>query len=58
MMACGLRGFGRLDPQLLNRHPTPVTVVWVSYLLVPIMIGVCLWAAFYYMSSATLLHSK
>lgn len=51
-MAGGLRVFGRLDPQFLNRHPTAVTVVWVSYLLVPIMIDVCLWAAFYYLSGA------
>ncbi|RUM23204.1 two pore domain potassium channel family protein [Rhizobium vallis] len=51
-MAGGLRVFGRLEPQFLNRYPTAVTVVWVSYLLVPIMIDVCLWAAFYYLSGA------
>lgn len=51
-MAVGLRIFRRADPTYLGRYPTLVTVVWVSYLLVPIALDVVLWALFYYASGA------
>lgn len=51
-MAGGLRVFRRLDPQFLSRHATAATVIWVSYLLLPIALDVCLWALFYYLSGA------
>jgi len=51
-MAVGLRIFRRADPTYLSRYPTFVTVVWVSYLLIPIALDVILWALFYYASGA------
>ncbi len=46
-MAAGLRVFRRMDERYLSRHATMVTVIWVSYLLVPIGLDICLWALLY-----------
>lgn len=51
-MAAGLRVFRRIDPHYLTRHATLATVVWVSYLLVPIILDICLWALVYYLIGA------
>lgn len=49
-MSAGLKVFRRLEetrPEFLSKRPTTITVVWVIYLMIPIMIDVCLWAVFY-----------
>ncbi|MEF0941431.1 potassium channel family protein [Rhizobium sp. BR 362] len=54
-MSAGLSVFRRMEVSrhvYLHRRPTVVTVVWVVYLIVPIILDVCIWAAFYYLSSA------
>ncbi|WP_026187254.1 potassium channel family protein [Ensifer sp. BR816] len=54
-MSAGLGAFRRAERQrgeLLIRYPTFVTVAWVIYLIVPILIDVSLWAGFYYFSKA------
>lgn len=47
-MEVGLRTFRRIDPEYLGRHATAATVVWVSYLMVPIVLDICIWAFVYY----------
>ncbi|WFU04315.1 potassium channel family protein (plasmid) [Rhizobium sp. CB3171] len=54
-MSAGLGVFRRMEVSrrdFLLRRPTIVTVVWVVYLIVPIILDVFIWASFYYMSSA------
>jgi hypothetical protein len=54
-MSAGLGAFRRAEKRrdgLLIRYPTLVTVAWVIYLIVPIVMDVCLWAAFYTFSRA------
>lgn len=51
-MAAGLRVIRKMDQRFFYRHPTLVTVAWVSFLLVPIALDICLWALFYYASGA------
>jgi len=49
-MSAGLKVFRHLEetrPEFLSKRPTTITVVWVIYLMIPIMIDVCLWAVFY-----------
>ncbi|ASY59100.1 MULTISPECIES: potassium channel family protein [Sinorhizobium] len=52
-MSAGLHAFRSLEKHrtyILHRYPTLVTVAWVIYLIIPIVIDVCLWAAFYYLA--------
>ncbi|MFS8148505.1 potassium channel family protein [Rhizobium sp. BR 249] len=51
-MAVGLRVFRRMEPDYLSRHATAATVVWVSYLLIPIVLDIGIWALLYYASGA------
>ncbi|EJZ17329.1 potassium channel family protein [Rhizobium sp. Pop5] len=51
-MAMGLRVFRRMDPGYLSRHATVATVIWVTYLLIPIILDIGLWAFFYYATGA------
>ncbi|MCA1444884.1 two pore domain potassium channel family protein [Ensifer sp. IC4062] len=54
-MSAGLHALRRMDERrkfFVYRHPTVVTVGWVIYLIFPIIIDVCLWAAFYYFANA------
>ncbi|WFU51629.1 potassium channel family protein [Sinorhizobium terangae] len=54
-MSAGLHALRRIDERrkfFAYRHPTVVTVAWVIYLIFPIIIDVCLWAAFYYVAEA------
>lgn len=51
-MEIGLRVFRKVDPQHLSRHATIATVVWVSYLLIPIALDICLWALLYHVIGA------
>nr|WP_245181393.1 potassium channel family protein [Sinorhizobium mexicanum] len=54
-MSAGLSALRRLEENrkyFAQRHPTVVTVTWVIYLIFPIIIDVCLWAAFYYLAKA------
>jgi voltage-gated potassium channel Kch len=49
-MSAGLRVFRRLEarrPEYLRRYATLVTVVWIVYLLVPVLLDVALWASFF-----------
>lgn len=49
-MSAGLRIFRWLEtrhPEYLRQYATLVTVVWIIYLLVPIMLDVALWALFF-----------
>ncbi len=49
-MSAGLRVFRRLearDSEHLRDYATLVTVVWIVYLLVPVILDVALWAMFF-----------
>ncbi len=53
-MSTGLGVFRKLEekrPALLAYRAT-ITVVWVIFLMIPIVIDVSLWGAFYYLSEA------
>lgn len=52
-MSVGLSVFRRMEakhPEHLRRYPTLVTVAWIVYLLVPIVLDVILWALFFTIS--------
>ncbi|PDT51458.1 MULTISPECIES: potassium channel family protein [Sinorhizobium] len=54
-MSAGLSAFRQAEKRredVLVRYPTFVTVAWVIYLIIPIIVDVGLWAAFYYFSQA------
>jgi voltage-gated potassium channel Kch len=54
-MSTGLRAFRWIEekrPHVIARQPTLVTVVWVLFLIIPIVADVALWAAFYYFGAA------
>ena len=54
-MSIGIQAFRKIDQRrkhILQQHPTIVTVAWVTYLIFPIVIDVCLWATFYYLAEA------
>ena len=50
-MTVGLNNFKRIEerrPGALARKPAFTTVIWVLFLLIPIVLDVTLWATFYY----------
>ena len=50
-MTVGLNNFKRIEerrPGALARKPAITTVIWVLFLLIPIVLDVTLWATFYY----------
>lgn len=51
-MEIGLRAIRHAEPGYLGRHATIATVAWVSYLLIPISLDICLWALLYYLIGA------
>ena len=54
-MSAGLNTFKRMEehrPGAMASKPATTTVVWILFLLIPIILDVALWATFYYMSGA------
>src|SRR5262245_53811196 len=54
-MSIGMRTFKWIEkhrPTIMARKPTMITVIWVLFLLVPIILDVTLWATFYYARAA------
>jgi len=54
-MSIGLRTFKWIEkhqPTMMARWPTMITVIWVLFLLIPIILDVILWATFYYAQAA------
>jgi hypothetical protein len=54
-MSIGLQTFKWIEkhrPTMMARKPTMITVIWVLFLLVPIILDVTLWATFYYAQAA------
>jgi voltage-gated potassium channel Kch len=54
-MSIGIRAFKWMEehrPLVITRRPTIVTVIWVLFLIIPIVLDVSVWAAFYYVQAA------
>jgi voltage-gated potassium channel Kch len=54
-MSVGLNTFKRIEeqrPGAMTHKPATTIVVWILFLLVPIILDVTLWATFYYVSGA------
>jgi len=54
-MAAGLKVFGRIEeqkPGVMVRHHAITTVIWILFLLIPIVLDLALWGMFYYASGA------
>jgi voltage-gated potassium channel Kch len=54
-MSAGLRAFGWLEEnraRAFTRHRAMLTVMSVLFLIIPIVVDIALWAAFYYFSAA------
>jgi len=54
-MSAGLNTFKRIEelrPGAMASKPATTTVIWILFLLIPIILDVILWATFYYMSGA------
>src|SRR5262245_5020488 len=54
-MSAGLNTFKQIEEHrsgLMARRPATTTVVWILFLLLPIILDVILWATFYYVSGA------
>lgn len=54
-MSAGLRTFKRIEAQRpgeLARRAATTTVIWILFLLIPIVLDVTLWATLYYASGA------
>jgi voltage-gated potassium channel Kch len=47
-----LRSVEKHRPMIMLRRPTIATVIWVLFLMIPIIIDVTLWAIFYYAQNA------
>ena len=54
-MTVGLNKFKRIEerrPGAMARKPGITTVIWILFLLIPIVFDVTLWATFYYLGGA------
>jgi voltage-gated potassium channel Kch len=54
-MSAGLNTFKRIEehrPGAMASKPATTTVIWILFLLIPIILDVTLWATFYYVSGA------
>src|SRR5262245_52042761 len=54
-MSIGMRAFRWVEehrPMIIARKPMIVTVIWIVFLIIPIVLGVTVWAAFYYVQTA------
>ena len=47
-----LRSVEKHRPMIMFRRPTITTVMWVLFLMIPIILDVTLWAIFYYAQNA------
>jgi Ion channel len=47
-----LRSVENHRPMMMLRRPTIATVIWVLFLMIPIILDVTLWAIFYYAQNA------
>ena len=47
-----LRSVEKHRPMIMLRRPTIATVIWVLFLMIPIILDVTLWAIFYYAQNA------
>ena len=53
--SAGLKTFRRVEeqkPGAVTRNPAITIVIWVLFLLIPIVLDVTLWATFYYVNGA------
>ena len=54
-MSAGLNTFKRVEehrPGAMASKPATTTVIWILFLLIPIILDVTLWATFYYVCGA------
>jgi Ion channel len=54
-MSVGLNNFKRIEqrrPEAMARKPATTTVIWILFLLIPIVLDVTLWATLYYVGGA------
>ena len=54
-MSIGLRTFKWIEehrPMVMARRPTIVTVIWILFLIIPIILDITLWATFYHVQTA------
>ena len=54
-MSAGLNTFKRIEelrPGVMASKPATTTVIWILFLLIPIILDVTLWATFYYAGGA------
>jgi voltage-gated potassium channel Kch len=54
-MSAGLNTFKQIEelrPGAMASKPATTTVIWILFLLIPIILDVTLWATFYYVSGA------
>lgn len=54
-MSMGARTFRWVEehrPMVMARRPTSATVIWILFLMIPIILTVTLWAIFYYVQDA------
>jgi hypothetical protein len=54
-MSTGLQIFSWVEehrPMAMARSPTVASVIWIVFLIIPILIDVSLWAVFYYFQGA------
>jgi hypothetical protein len=54
-MSTGLQIFSSVEehrPMAMARSPTVASVIWIVFLIIPILIDVSLWAVFYYFQGA------
>ena len=55
-MSVGLNTFKRIEerkPGAMALKPAITTVIWILFLLIPIILDVTLWGTFYYVSGAS-----
>lgn len=56
-MSLGLRQFKRAEeyrPELLAKRPTLVTIIWILFVIVPVVLDVTVWAVFYHLQNTLL----
>ena len=54
-MSFGLHAFRWLAehrPMAMVRYPTIAVVIWIGFLIIPIVVNVLIWATFYYVQAA------
>lgn len=54
-MSFGIRAYKWVEwhrPAIITARPTTVTVIWVVFLMIPIILDVAVWAIFYFLQAA------